>query len=276
MKRALCRLIPLVVACALAGCATVVPAPAPATPQPPPAASVPPPAEPTPQSAATPAPVAAPATDHPSLAIHWVRDSAEYRAAAIQTYRLAAAELERLAGVLTPGRWAVALDADETVIDNSLHEKELRERGERFNRASWKAWVERQKAPPVPGAVGFLTTVHRLGGRIAIVTNRDHDLCPDTEENFHRYGIPYDLMLCKPASGKSAKQPRWDAVEAGTAAPGVQPLEIVLYVGDNIQDFPRLDQDLRRGPEGAFADFGSVYFILPNPMYGSWVDNPAE
>lgn len=266
------RLLALVAACSLAACATVsTPAPTP-TPAAPPASAAAPVAAPAP----APAPEAEAAAPALSLAVHWVRDSAEYRAAAIQTYRLATAELERLAGVLAPGRWAVALDADETVIDNSLYEKEMEERGEPFSAASWKAWVERLEAPPVPGALAFLATVERLGGRIAIVTNRAHDLCADTEENFRRHGIPYDVMLCKPASGERSKQPRWDAVEAGTAAADLPPLEIVLYLGDAIQDFPRLDQELRRAPESAYGEFGSTYFIVPNPMYGSWVNNPAE
>lgn len=271
MKRATSRLIPLILVWALAGCATVAapPAPAPATLPPTPATTVP-------EPSAAPTKPAEPAAGELSLATHWVRDSAEYRAAMIQTYRAAAAELERLAGVLPSGRWAVALDADETVISNSLYQKELEESGEGFTPASWAAWVRRHQSGPLPGAVGFLTWVHALGGKIAIVTNRAHNLCPDTEENFRRHGIPFDVILCKPPSGERTKQPRWDAVENGTADPALPPLEIVMYLGDNIFDFPRLDQELRHAPEAAYADFGSLYFQLPNPMYGSWTDNPAE
>jgi 5'-nucleotidase (lipoprotein e(P4) family) len=209
----------------------------------------------------------------PSLAVRWVRDSAEYRAATLQTYRLAKAELERLAGVLTPGRWAVVLDADETTISNTPYEVEREAHPAADEDASWKAWIERHAAPPVPGAVAFLATVHRLGGKIAIVTNRGDKDCPDTEEDFRRHAIPFDVMLCKPADAGSSKQPRWDRLAHGTAARGLPPLEIVMYLGDNVRDFPGLDQDVRKGPESAFEKFGSVYFLLPNPMYGSWEKN---
>jgi 5'-nucleotidase (lipoprotein e(P4) family) len=209
----------------------------------------------------------------PSLAVRWVRDSAEYRAATLQTYRLATAELERLAGVLRPGRWAVVLDADETVISNAAYEVEREAHPAADEDASWKAWVERHAAPPVPGAGAFLAAVHRLGGKIAIVTNRAEKYCPDTEEDFRRHAIPFDVMLCKPADAGSSKQPRWDRVAHGTAARGLPPLEIVMYLGDNIRDFPGLDQDVRKGPESAFEKFGSVYFLLPNPIYGSWERN---
>jgi len=41
-------------------------------------------------------------------------------------------------------------------------------------------------------------------------------------------------------------------------------------VGDNILDFPALSQAIRPKGESAFTDFGTRFFMLPNPMYGSW------
>jgi len=48
----------------------------------------------------------------------------------------------------------------------------------------------------------------------------------------------------------------------------------VMWVGDNIQDFPRLRQDIRSSSDSAFAEFGDRFIVLPNPMYGSWERNP--
>ena len=67
--------------------------------------------------------VAAAPTDLP-FEIHWVRNSAEYVAALEQTYRFAAEVLERKIENKEPGTWAVAIDADETLISNSLQSKE--------------------------------------------------------------------------------------------------------------------------------------------------------
>jgi predicted secreted acid phosphatase len=44
---------------------------------------------------------------------------------------------------------------------------------------------------------------------------------------------------------------------------------VVAWVGDNILDFPGMTQAARGDPR-ALAEFGKRYFILPNPMYGSW------
>ena len=47
----------------------------------------------------------------------------------------------------------------------------------------------------------------------------------------------------------------------------------MAFVGDNIQDFPGLSQAIRKQGDEAFADFGARFFVLPNPMYGSWEKN---
>jgi 5'-nucleotidase (lipoprotein e(P4) family) len=218
--------------------------------------------------AATPAPVAA-APRIPE-ATRWIRDSAEHRAIFLQVYRQATAFVEQAAGGRAPGTWAVVLDADETVIDNSLYQLERAEAGTTYDRASWRAWIARREATPLPGAGAFLARVRALGGRIVIVTNRNQSECPDTEAVFAAHGLAFDAMMCKPDGGPSEKNSRFEAVAAGTTAAGLPPLEIVAFVGDNIQDFPRLTQAVRQQGDEAFAAFGARYFVLPNPMYGSW------
>lgn len=214
-------------------------------------------------------------TDCPHKEIHWARNSAERRASYWQAYRLAGEMLNALAAELEPGTWAVALDADETVIDNSLYQKERAAIGESFSAESWTAWVARQEAPPLPGALWFLGQIQDLGGKIAIVTNRNEKECPDTELNFQKYAIPYDVILCK-RGGESRKEPRWESIEAGTASENLPALEILMWLGDNIEDFPNLSQAVRDKSAGAFERFGVDFFVLPNPMYGSWQKNPAE
>ena len=57
---------------------------------------------------------------------------------------------------------------------------------------------------------------------------------------------------------------------AGRAPAGSVPTDIVAFVGDNILDFPRLAQSIKAQGAPAFTDFGVRYFLVPNPMYGSW------
>ncbi len=206
-------------------------------------------------------------------AIRWSRDSAEHEALFLEVYRAATARVERASATRVAGRWAVVLDADETVIDNSAYQLERARLGLPFDPASWRAWTARREAGPLPGARSFLTRVHELGGRVAIVTNRTTIECPDTEAVFRANALPYDVMLCMPDGGSGDKNLRFEALAAGTTAAGLPPLEIVAFVGDNVLDFPGQSQALRGRDEAAFAPFGERFFLLPNPMYGSWERN---
>lgn len=71
----------------------------------------------------------------------------------------------------------------------------------------------------------------------------------------------------------SDKNPRFEAVAAGQTPAGNTPLDVVVFVGDNILDFPGLNQKLRQAGETAFGEFGAKFFLLPNPMYGSWQES---
>ena len=223
-----------------------------------------------------PAPVVTPSPAAAPLALRWVRNSAEYPAATIQAYRVATRRIDEVSASMAPGTWAVSLDADETVLDNSQYAKERAAAGLAHSSESWRAWVARRAAVPVPGSAAFLRRVQEKGGVIAIVTNRTQAECPDTEENFRALQLPFDVMLCRPAEGPGDKEPRYDSIATGTARPGLRPLEIVLWVGDNIQDFPHMRQEARKAGEAAFARFGERFIIIPNPTYGSWERNPAE
>jgi 5'-nucleotidase (lipoprotein e(P4) family) len=143
--------------------------------------------------------------------------------------------------------------------------------GVAFSQTSWTAWVDRRAATLVPGAKRFTDRVHDLGGRVVLVSNRKAaGECGPTEDNLAALGVSFDAILCR--TDTSDKNPRFASLATGAA--GLPALAIVAFVGDNIQDFPALTQDLRNQPESAFAAFADRFFLVPNPMYGSWEKNP--
>jgi len=229
----------------------------------------------TPAPTVAAAPASSPPTAPPSARdVQWARVSAEHAAVYITTYRAAGARLQSLSAGRALGSWGVILDADETVIDNSTYELGRIPFGGSFDAAVWDAWVASASAPALPGAVAFTNRVHELGGKVVIVTNRSEKGCPATRANLERVAIKADLVVCK--TDRDDKNPRFDAVQNGTAAPGFPAIAVLEWVGDNIQDFPHLSQAIRDKPETAFAKFGDTFFALPNPMYGSWQNNPLE
>lgn len=200
--------------------------------------------------------------------VHWARASAEHRAVYVQTYRMASDRLRELAAGQPTG-WAVILDADETVLDNSEYQRRIGLRGESFDPATWDTWVREVAADSLPGAAGFIALTRSLGGRVVIVTNRDDDQCDPTRENFRKLGIVVDAVLCQ-APGEVGKNTRFRAVATGVQPSPLPPLRVLMFIGDNIQDFPDTTQQIRDAAPSAYDRFGRDWFVLPNPMYGSW------
>lgn len=216
------------------------------------------------------APTVAPTAATMPPSITWTRRSAEHRLLFEQIYAGATRALDSLAQGRSGG-WAVILDADETVLDNSEYQRRRAAAGLPYTPESWTAWVAERAAPVLPGAAAFLRHVQGLGGRVVIVTNRSQQECADTRANLDMVQLPVDAVLCMPdGPGGSDKNPRFASVSAGTADPDLPPLEVLAWVGDNIQDFPELNQSARDASRSTVALFGTRYFLLPNPMYGSW------
>ena len=255
------RKIALLLLLISAACRSAAPAAPPATPA-------------TPKVAAAPSPAPSASPRLPT-SVRWVQRAAEYRASCVQTFRLATAHVERAAAGRAAGTWGIVSDGDDTLISNVQYEAERAGEGlygQPFDAQAWTAWVRRREATAMPGAVTFLRRVHELGGRVAIVTNRAAHECDDTRANFAAQGLAIDVMLCREGEA-SDKGPRFERVRSGEAF-GSGPVDVVAFLGDNIRDFPGGSQDLRKKGEDAFADFGARYFILPNPLYGSWESNP--
>ena len=221
----------------------------------------------SPARSPAPAPAVAAADSLPND-VKWVRTSAEYRALTWQAYAMAGERLPELTRGLPAQGWAVILDADETVLDNSGYQRRLAVDHSAFDAKRWTAWVNERAAVAIAGAVEFTKLVHSRGGRVVIVTNRSRVECDPTRENLRALGVEADAVLCQPP-GESDKNTRFERVHNGTAVAGMPPLTVVEWVGDNIRDFPKLTQ-AARGDTTALAEFGKRFFIIPNPMYGSW------
>jgi 5'-nucleotidase (lipoprotein e(P4) family) len=206
------------------------------------------------------------ASQHYPDGLHWFRDSAEQKAIYIEAYRAAAESAKRLSTNLPPQTWAVILDIDETILDNSDYQKRLALSGKSYDAKSWDAWVHEAAATALPGAKAFVDAVlDDMRGQVILITNRTQAQCAITENNLRVAEIRYSRILCDTV-GDNDKNERFRSVMAGE--PGVAaPLRVLVWIGDNIQDFPNLSQANPGDPEV----YGSRYFVLPNPMYGSWI-----
>lgn len=207
----------------------------------------------------------------PGLELRWAARSAEVQALARQAYRVASDRYEKLADdEILDADSAVVLDLDETVLSNVTYQSERAALGAGYSGPSWLAWTQRKAATLIPGARAFLETVRQRAGTVIFVTNRKAGAeCDATKANLADLGVTYAAIYCR--TDTSDKNPRFQAIENGTAA-GLPAKNIVMYIGDNIQDFPGLTQ-ASRTDDASFLEFGAENILLPNPMYGSWEKN---
>ncbi|MCH7755228.1 hypothetical protein IH970_08925 [candidate division KSB1 bacterium] len=213
--------------------------------------------------------------------VKWVKYSVEYAAACLQTYRMAWPIVKEAAAKQTQN-WVVVFDVDETVLDNAQYAVERTAIGAGYTRQSWVEWVKREAAPLIPGAKAFIDSVRSLGPKahIAFITNRDFD--PEeipTISNLREVGLfqDGDTMLTE-RSKKDTKKIRRECLETGTGRCEKNgPLVILALFGDNVRDFVPIwgsDKAVEyRENIAEDSNWGARYFVLPNPTYGSWVND---
>jgi 5'-nucleotidase (lipoprotein e(P4) family) len=220
-------------------------------------------------------------------ATKWYRDSTERNAQYNQVFTIGLEKVSAQvkAQKLKKKSWGVIMDIDETVLDNSQYEKQGVLGCSSYNAKAMYTFMEQSISPATPGAHNFTCNIQKLGGKVVLVTNRDgtfDDKIQDaTIANLQHSGICFDNVIFANGSKDSNKTPRFNAVIKGDykdiiAAEKIKPLKVVAYFGDNIQDFPNINQKeaIKQDPNGKFFQpFGQIYFSLPNPTYGSWESN---
>jgi 5'-nucleotidase (lipoprotein e(P4) family) len=226
-------------------------------------------------TAPAPAPVAAAVTAPPCNPGHsilnatlWVQHSAEYRAAAMQTYANARRALDAaLAETANDKPAAIVLDLDETALDNTPFEARVIRAGKTYDSATWKQWTAEGGAPAIAGAAEFLQYAKSRGVTPFYVSNRDEDERTGTFANLQKLGFPVEpSTLLLRQNNVSDKTPRRDQVAASH--------RLLLLIGDDLNDFVNAREKTQEQRAQLIAEtagnWGTRWFILPNPMYGSW------
>jgi 5'-nucleotidase (lipoprotein e(P4) family) len=227
-----------------------------------------------------------------SPAVKWLTISKEYQFLTRDIYQQAIKTLEQLAP--QQENWVVVMDVDETIIDNSPYQVSLDKTGASYIPKTWEDWVKQASAGLVPGTAAFIQTVLDKGGKLALITNREKNVESYTWQNLRTLGLPLTpnntCLLGRATADKRAidgktmindKDLRRQQIEMGNApcyrpqTPSTstqewsQSQQILIHVGDNIEDFPGMTQE-----DADIADWllqqPRTFILLPNPMYGSW------
>lgn len=222
-------------------------------------------------------------------AVAWMQTSIEHDAAYAQTWRMAQ---DKLLAALADPTWdalpagersndathlppAVIVDIDETVLDNSPFEARMVRDGITYDATAWNAWVMQASAKPLPGALQFAKFAAAHGVTMIYISNREVAHTQATRANLATAGFPLtdddvlnrgsDTPGCSErASGDKGCRRRLVAAK----------YRVLAMFGDNLGDFidgSEADNALRAQRVAAYRDwFGERWFMLPNPVYGSW------
>jgi 5'-nucleotidase (lipoprotein e(P4) family) len=213
--------------------------------------------------------------------LQWYRTAAEKNAIYREIFLLAEIVIRNKIKLdkLQPHQWGIILDIDETTLDNTAWNLL---QAKHQSQQSWNEFAAKEISMATPGVQHLIDSVHRSGGYINFVSNRPARLQTATEKNLQHEHIYFDQVLLDTTNmGTSMvdKNQRFQAIQFGKKPSKLPKQNIVAWFGDNIQDFPVLKQADLSQKNGASADyqlFGKVYFCLPNPIYGSWLNNPLR
>ena len=211
---------------------------------------------------------AAQLNDQSVMALNWFQQSGEYQALAYQAFTTATYAFDG-AQSLTGKPKAVVVDLDETMIDNSAYSAWQVKANKPFDDKTWSEWTQAKQAKAIPGAVSFAQYIDSHGGIMFYVSNRDHKDYAATVANLQRLGFPnVNEKTLRLNTNTSNKQARFDAIKADG-------YNIVLYVGDNLNDFGALTYHKSNAERRNFVNsnhgkFGTQFIVLPNPLYGDW------
>lgn len=227
------------------------------------------------------------ATRPPDERLHstlWVQTSAEYAISTAQVYRMA---IEQLDAAIDDPYWvaldygddpagarpAIIIDVDDTVLDNSGHTARAILSRQGFNRESWSAWVREASAPAVPGAVDYLQHAADRDVAVIYLTNRHTDYDAATRDNLVAIGAPMragiDVLMSR------RDEPGWTRDKTGRRRLAARQYRILQVVGDDLADFIQLPEGVNDEQRVELARarkdrWGREWFVLPNPIYGSW------
>lgn len=197
----------------------------------------------------------------------WQQTSGEYRALTYQAYNLARRLIERDLENKHNKKRAVIFDIDETVLDNSFGgAREIKEN------LAWKEghfadWVKLKKAVAIPGALEFIKFLRENQVEVFYVSNRKVAMFDDTLANLEAEGFPVKKENLLLQADTSNKEERRQFVS--------KKHEVVLFVGDNLTDFPggfekKSVEERNALVDKLRADMGTRFIVLPNPLYGDW------
>lgn len=222
---------------------------------------------------------------HPTTqATLWVQNAAEYHALTSMVYQTASSNLALAkedsywSAILSQDNQyrnlppAIILDVDETILDNSAFQARMIKQGADFDIDQWNQWVMEAKADPVPGSLEFTRRAAEEDIKIFYLTNREASVEEGTRQNLRALGYPLadsgDVILSK------NERNDWTSDKINRRKFVAEKYRVLMLFGDDLNDFVPAknmsESERKRLVTDNQKRWGQKWYILPNPVYGSW------
>lgn len=216
----------------------------------------------------------------------WMQNSAEYAGLTTQVYKTA---IRTLPLPLEDSFWtaslnqeeqddfmslppAIILDIDETVLDNSPFQARMIKSGKDFNIKDWNTWCNEANADAIPGAVEFSNYASEKNIAIFYISNRGHEVEEATRNNLISEGFPVSDTVDNIMT--NGEEPDWNSSKIQRRQLIEESYRVIMVFGDDLNDFfpaKNIFQSKRAELTEQYSNyFGRRWFLLPNPVYGSW------
>jgi acid phosphatase len=213
----------------------------------------------------------------------WVQQGAEYRAVALATFDAATRSLD---AALADRSWnaeegtsdpsqppAIIVDSDDTVFDNTRFEARELKQGRTYDDKDWAQWVADASTDAVPGASAFLAHAKSRGVTVFYVTNRDAKEEAGTRQRIANLGFPLEANLDTVLT--RGEREEWKSSDkSGRREWVASQYRVLLLAGDDLNDFANARDksvaDRYKIVDDKQSWWGTKWFMVPNPMYGSW------
>jgi len=210
--------------------------------------------------------------NYPSL--QWVK-SFEYNLSCVQVYKTAqrqfdSLDLKNIESVMLEHKegeklpLAIVTDIDETILLNYKFEEEIIKGKVPFSNPLFKKYVNLGQQIPIKAAIKYFQYLSSKGIKIIYISNRTASMENATYEYLKKYGYPIDskddLLL------KGEKE-EWSRDKSSRRSYISKKYTVIQIFGDNLKDFTQTENEIIKHKNR----FGISWFLLPNPIYGSWL-----
>lgn len=159
---------------------------------------------------------------------------------------------------------AIVSDIDETILLNYEFQKMLSTTQQTFSYNLFEKFINQKTASVINGSLKYYNYLASKGIKIIYISNRRHSSEDKTYEHLLELGYPIDskedLLL-------ENEKDTWLSNKSTRRAYIANKYNVIQIFGDNLLDFAKNEDLVIKNKD----KFGNVWFLLPNPFYGTWL-----